>query len=140
MRKPLRYFALLLPTFLSCLFSLFSLPLHSAIFYVTSTGAGAMNGTSWNDSYPSADLQTAIDLALPGDQVWVSCGTYYPTTGTDRNISFNMRQGVEIYGSFQGNETSLNQRVLPCGPCSVLSGEIGNNTTFDNSYTVVWIV
>lgn len=138
MRKPLRYFALLLPTFLSCLFSLFSLPLHSAIFYVTSTGAGAMNGTSWNDSYPSADLQTAIDLALPGDQVWVSCGTYYPTTGTDRNISFNMRQGVEIYGSFQGNETSLNQRVLPCGPCSVLSGEIGNNTTFDNSYTVVW--
>ena len=111
---------------------------YAAIFYVTPNGAGMQNGTSWTDAAPGINLQSVINNALPGDEVWVACGTYFPTTGTDRSISFSMRNGVAIYGSFQGNESTLQDRVFPCGPCSSLSGEINAAGNADNSWTVIW--
>lgn len=123
-------------TLLICLLAISSA--HSATLYVTSSGAGANNGSSWSDAFSGENLQTAIDNALPGDEIWVACGTYLPTTTTNRNISFSMRNGVAIYGGFQGTEAMLSERDLSCGPCSILSGEIGNAGEADNSYTVVY--
>ncbi|MCF6361421.1 MAG: T9SS type A sorting domain-containing protein [Cyclobacteriaceae bacterium] len=107
-------------------------------FYVTPSGAGLMDGTSWGNAVSGQDLQTSINTAVVGDQVWVACGTYVPTTNTDRSISFAMKTGVAIYGSFQSTENTLEERNLTCGPCSILSGEIGNAGNADNSYTVIW--
>jgi hypothetical protein len=105
--------------------------------YVMVNGAGLLNGSSWDHAYPGTSLQLAIDLSAPGDEVWVSCGTYFTTNSSNRSLAFHMRNGVAVYGSFQGTETSLAQRIFSCGPCSVLSGEIGSPGFADNSYHVI---
>ncbi|MCB9297949.1 MAG: hypothetical protein H6559_33220 [Lewinellaceae bacterium] len=35
-----------------------------------------------------------INASASGDQVWVAAGTYKPTTGTDRTISFSLKNGT----------------------------------------------
>ena len=53
--------------------------------YVTPTGAGVQNGTSWTNAAPRGSLQTIINASLSGDEVWVACGTYITTSTTNRN-------------------------------------------------------
>ena len=109
--------------------------LNATIWHVSPSGSG--NGSSWANTASGNDLQTIIDNAAVNDQVWVMCGTYTTTVTNDRSIAFHMKTGVAIYGSFAGTETLLSQRSLTCGPCSILSGEIGLSGTNDNSYHVV---
>jgi hypothetical protein len=87
----------------------------TAQIYVTESSSGAHNGTSWADAY--TDLQEAIYQANAGDTIWVAVGFYKPsidTTGTLPSIperrSFWLKNGVVIYGGFDGTETSLSQR------------------------------
>lgn len=96
-----------------------------------------MDGSSWANAIPGSQLQLAIDNAQPGDQLWVSCGTYYTTDGIDREIAFHMKNDVFIAGSFQGTESDLSERVFTCGACSILSGAIGDVNIDDNSYHVI---
>ena len=105
--------------------------------YVTPAGSGTQDGSSWANAISGNSLQNTINISTSGDEVWVSCGTYVTTSTANRNTSFSMRNEVAIYGSFNGTETALSQRVLSCGPCSILSGEIGLLGNSDNSYHVV---
>jgi predicted outer membrane repeat protein len=106
---------------------------HATPLYVKTGGSG--NGLSWATAMGS--LQTAIDKAVNGDEIWVAAGTYKPTTGTDRSISFNLKNGVAIYGGFAGTETQLAQRNWVVNP-TILSGDRGiPGTDTDNSYNVV---
>ncbi len=113
------------------------------IRYVTQTGAGTMNGTSWANA--SSDIQAMIDASFAGNQIWVAGGTYLPTKdpfgnanpADPRDKTFYMKEGVQIYGSFAGSETSIAQRnanVMAAYP-SILSGDIG--IANDNCYHVV---
>ncbi|MFK7749975.1 MAG: T9SS type A sorting domain-containing protein [Kordia sp.] len=124
--------------FLLTLFIVFSTETHAAIRYVTPSGSGTFDGTSWANAFPGTSLQTAINASIIGDEVWVAAGTYYTTTTTNRSISFSMRNGVTIYGSFVGTEMLLSERVLTNGLTSILSGEIGVGGIADNSYKVVY--
>jgi hypothetical protein len=110
---------------------------YAITWYVTPTGSGTQDGSSWANAAPGNVLQTIINASISGDEVWVSCGTFTTTSTTNRNISFSMKNGVAIYGSFIGTETSLSQRVFSCGPCSILTGEIGIVGNSDNSYHIV---
>lgn len=108
------------------------------ILYVTPFGSGSEDGSSWENAATGEELQNVIDLSEPGDSVWVSCGTYFPTNGVDRSIAFHMRNEVAIIGSFNGTEASYSERALTCGPCTELSGDIGSSgSEFDNSYKVI---
>ncbi len=106
-------------------------------YYVHATATGANTGQSWADAF--TDLQSALQLAQAGDEVWVAEGTYWPTTTTDRNISFEPKSGVQLYGGFAGTETSLDERDWDQYP-AILSGDIGQpGDSTDNSYTVMYL-
>ena len=110
---------------------------HAIVRYVTPAGAGSQDGSSWVNAFPGTSLQASINASAPGDEVWVAAGTYLTTTTANRNISFSMSNGVAVYGSFNGTETSLSQRTFTCGFSSILSGEIGAPGNADNSYHVI---
>jgi hypothetical protein len=78
-------------------------------WYVDDDGAPTNGCTSWIDACP--DLQTALGLAVGGDEIWVATGTYKPTPGTSRTATFQLITGVALYGGFAGTETSLGQRA-----------------------------
>jgi len=78
------------------------------------------------------------NASSPGDQVWVAAGTYKPTTTTNRGISFSLKNGVAVYGGFNGTETLLSQRNWVAN-VTILSGDIGTpGDDSDNSYHVVY--
>ncbi|MGD1871795.1 MAG: DUF4347 domain-containing protein, partial [Mastigocoleus sp.] len=104
------------------------------VMYVNSNAGGNNDGTSWNDAY--TDLQSALAVANSGDEIWVAQGTYKPTTTTDRNATFELKDGVAIYGGFVGGETNEQQRDWQ-NNVTTLSGDIGGNGNSDNSYVVI---
>ena len=113
----------------TCVFLLFQI---NAQIFVSPNGNG--NGSSWNDA---ADLQTALAQASYGDQLWLSSGTYLPTNDADRNASFNIPDGVSVYGGFAGHESDIYDRNIEANS-TTLSGDIGiQGEHSDNSYTVV---
>lgn len=89
-------------------------------------------GQDWANAYPS--LQDALLQARGGGvtHVFVAHGTYLPDHGTgivegDRWASFDLVEGVEVYGGFAGTETILDCDVSVrtlSGPPSILSGQL----------------
>lgn len=114
---------------------LFIAKINAAIIYVDKNATGNNNGTTWANAYTSIEL--AFSNSIVGDKIWVAQGVYKPT-GTLRTTAYNIPNGVEVYGSFVGNETAINQRNFTNGPTTTLNGDInsiGVNT--DNCYSVV---
>jgi hypothetical protein len=106
-------------------------------WYVDASASGANTGEDWNNALVS--LQEALLLALPTDEIWVANGTYRPTDTNDRTISFELLDGMGVYGGFAGFETELEERNIADNP-TILSGDIGEQgDTTDNSYHVVRI-
>jgi hypothetical protein len=113
-----------------------ALSTQATIRYVKPTASGSGDGSSWANA--SADLQAMINASSAGDQVWVAAGTYKPTTTTNRSISFSLKNGVAVYGGFNGTETLLSQRNWVVN-VTILSGDIGTpGDDSDNSYHVVY--
>lgn len=132
---------LLLIKKLACLtiFIFATLSLSAQLIYVKSGATG--NGTSWADA--SGNLTLALANASIGTQIWVAAGIYYPTTCnscdfTQRNTSFEIKDGVHLYGGFQGTETSIDQRDIIQYP-TILSGDIDEDGLLEhNSYSVIY--
>jgi hypothetical protein len=104
-----------------------------AKYRVKANSTGANDGSSWENAFIS--LQSALDKAKPGDEVWVAQGVYKP--GNSRTDSFELKDGVSVYGGFAGNEISLEQRDIEKN-VTYLSGDIGKKRdNSDNNYTVV---
>lgn len=123
----------LLATLLSCIVGLLS----AQTIYVEPFGNG--NGSSWSDA---SSLQSALSAASSGTEIWVKEGLYTPVTcnscsQTERDISFEIPSGVQLYGGFDGTEMSLDERDFNAN-LTILSGDIdGNGTSYNNSYSVV---
>lgn len=98
--------------------------LPAQVIYINSAATGSNNGASWSNAY--TNLQTALSNAAPGNQLWVATGTYKPAPPNYPDSSFNLKNGIEIYGGFNGSETTLNQRNHQTN-ITILSGDIDNN-------------
>jgi predicted outer membrane repeat protein len=102
------------------------------ILYVKEAGTSP-SCTSWDDA---CSLQTALDLAVAGNEIWVAAGTYTPSP-SDNGVYFSLVNGVAVYGGFAGTETSLSQRDWEIN-ITTLSGEIGTpGDLTDNSRHIV---
>jgi predicted outer membrane repeat protein len=107
----------------------------SVIHYVKWDATGTNDGSSWENAY--TDLQFALAAASSGEEIWIAAGTYKPTSGTDRTISFPLKNEVAIYGGFAGTETLLSERNAAVN-LTILSGDIGmHGNISDNSNHVV---
>lgn len=116
-----------------CLTLLIGAPV-SAQIYVDTAATGANDGSSWTDAF--TDLQDALAVATSGDDIWVAAGTYKPTQTNDRLATFQLKNGVGLYGGFAGTESLYDERDLMANT-TTLSGEIGTFLVLDNSYHVV---
>ncbi len=122
-------------SFFLFLFLFFSLNMNASIIYVNKNATGLNNGTSWTNAYIT--IENAFNNSIVGDKIWISQGVYKPQ-GTYRSSHFTIPNGVEVYGSFIGNETLLSQRDLSNGAITTLNGDIGVvGTSNDNCYYVV---
>ncbi|MEL7239768.1 MAG: hypothetical protein AAGK78_12990, partial [Planctomycetota bacterium] len=97
-------------------------------WFVDSDAPPGGDGQSWASAF--SDLQPAMELALPGDEIWVAEGVYVPSVidpiaGEDQPY-FLMPDGVAILGGFRGDETSADQRD-PDQFESVISGDLLGN-------------
>jgi len=75
-------------------------------------GSDLYDGLSWEAA--KATVQAALDAAFPGDEVWVSEGTYLGRV--------NLRSGVALYGGFAGTEEGRDERDWNAHP-TVLDAE-----------------
>ncbi len=108
---------------------------HTIFVDVNSPGP-TRDGTAWGNAY--GDLQLALGAAVSGNTIRVADGTYKPTAGTDRTISFQLKTGVGIYGGYAGYGAADADARDVAANVSVLSGDIGlAGDKNDNSYHVV---
>ncbi|WP_411846236.1 right-handed parallel beta-helix repeat-containing protein [Roseibacillus persicicus] len=110
-------------------------PYELDIKYVDADATGASNGSSWANAYPQLEL--ALGSANENSVVWLAEGTYKPTTTTNRNASFIINEGVQIYGGFDALSDHFTDRVAHENVV-ILSGDIGvTDDQSDNSFHVV---
>lgn len=128
-------------------------PPTTPVIYVDGHATGSVHdGTSWAKAY--TNLQDALNKAAStpgGDQIWIAQGTYVPTkvyspngvTGGALGINdshlktFNLPDGVSLYGGFKAGMMSLSQRN-PDKYVTILSGDLSGNditNTSDPGYT-----
>ncbi|MBN2191410.1 MAG: hypothetical protein JW751_01225, partial [Polyangiaceae bacterium] len=75
---------------------------------------------SVNEGVAAAALVTADDRCAGHAEVWVAAGTYFVYRTSTAN-TINLANGVAIYGGFQGNEASREERDWDLNP-TVLDG------------------
>jgi len=130
-------------------------PEPGSVVFVDGRVSGG-DGSSW--LMAASDLTAALSSATSGQQVWVAAGTYFPVspadpmnpTGVERDTSFRVPDGVEVYGGFASGETRECERD-PEVNVTVLSGDLAGDdldndadgffdaNLDDNSYHVVWV-
>ncbi len=99
--------------------------LFSQIIYVNQKAiSGNNNGTSWEDAY--LDLQDALMDAPASSEVWIAEGIYFPSQNADKRRSFSLNKEIHLYGGFEGNESTLEQRDLNFNE-TVLSADYDQN-------------
>jgi hypothetical protein len=107
---------------------------NPALAYVDAEADGANTGLDWTNAMPN--LQSALALtdrcSMPRiSEVWVAQGIYAPDSGgtampNDRHATFTLRDNLQVYGGFAGNETQRSQRD-PSSNLTILSGDIDGN-------------
>ncbi|MDY6905450.1 MAG: right-handed parallel beta-helix repeat-containing protein [Thermodesulfobacteriota bacterium] len=103
-------------------------PVFAATIYVDAGTGDGGDGTSWEAAFNS--LEDGLNAAVSDDQIWVAAGVYIPEkrkcADNARGKAFQLKNGVEVYGGFNGDETTLDGRDWELNQ-TVLSGELGDD-------------
>ncbi|MFN3785738.1 MAG: choice-of-anchor Q domain-containing protein, partial [Thiothrix sp.] len=114
--------------------------------YVNATAANGGDGLSWSTAYNN--LQDALYFACNCgnvSEIWVARGTYIPSVALaiddvngieTREKTFQLCEGVKVYGGFAGTETQLNERNITVN-VTILSGDLGNDDTDANNDDII---
>ncbi|MBK0384351.1 hypothetical protein I5M32_15395 [Pedobacter sp. SD-b] len=106
------------------------IPDANGIAYVTPSGAGKLNGSSWANA--TDNIQYAIN-ATTTQQVWAKGGTYIASVingsgSNNRDKAFLIYKNVKVYGGFAGTESNLSERDLSLSTNeSILSGDLNGD-------------
>ncbi len=75
------------------------------VIHVDASATGANDGSSWSNAF--VELQSALEVAVPGEEIWVAEGTYLPDYDPvteahtlDAGASFVLPEGTALYGGF----------------------------------------
>ena len=91
----------------------FTTYLYQGGYFVTPTGAGAMNGATWANAFNS--IQSAVNAAGVGNTICLQTGTY--TIASSINVP-NTSSGLTIAGGYVGSGAPGQQTSAP----SILTG------------------
>lgn len=103
-----------------------------AVYYASPGGMG--DGSSWGNA---GDLQSLVNTAAAGDEVWAAAGTY---TGLANSV-LTLKAGVAVYGGFSGVETERAQRDWRAN-ATIIDGEnarrcvVGANDAVLDGFTI----
>ena len=82
---------------------------YGNIIYVDAAADSGGDGTGWDEAFDN--LQDALAVTWPCDEVWVAEGIYEPTTNpNDSEAAFSLLNAVGVYGGFKGLEGGETQR------------------------------
>ncbi len=106
---------------------------NSAVWYVDGSVAASGIGTSWTS--PVKTIQEAVNKAsniwiictAPNDSIWVKQGVY--TLSSEITVN----KIVNIYGGFNGTETSASQRNFTANP-TIIDGQLNTRCMKISSY------
>ena len=120
----------------SCAPGWFGEDCSSCRLFVNATEGDNLNhGGSWEDAFATLDValsQIAQHQALFPDaacEVWMTAGTYYPTSSQDRLITLTLPSFTQVYGGFRGDEPSLEDRTFEAE--TIVSGDIDRDGLLD---------
>jgi len=119
-----------------------NLPGQTRIYVDIDRGDDDGDGASWGTA--KKYLRSAIALASDMDhEIWVAEGTYYPDEGSgainnNKSSTFNIPDGVSVFGGFAGGEESLGDRDWEVNE-TILSGDI-DGTPHDNSHNAYHVI
>jgi len=115
--------------------------------YVNPLATGNNDGTSWHHAVH--DFQTALDIAIPGQEIWISAGTFVPSMEAngsgDRFRAFALQDANSVYGGFSGIPGTEGDKSARDAMkyATVFSGDqLGNDdgtpaSMADNSYHII---
>ena len=112
---------------LAVVLSLLASPLAAqGVAYVDADAPPPGDGRSWASAFPS--LRDAIAAASVSggyvEQIWIAEGVYRPAPpGASTRFSFDVLEGVSLYGGFEGTESSLEERDWT-RHVTILSGDL----------------
>ncbi len=127
--------------------SLVMLRLHVAeVVYVSELGAGAKDGSSWDNALDGNTFQSshysklaeAMSSAAPYTQFWLASGTYLTCDDSDASKCFALKEGVAVYGGFAGTEASPADRD-PANAPAIFSGEIQGDDDDSNNTECLFV-
>ncbi|MCH8823569.1 MAG: hypothetical protein IH984_08690 [Planctomycetes bacterium] len=107
------------------------------VFLVDESAPPSGDGLNWASAFNNLQeaLQVATACGTSGAQIWVAEGIYTPTQPNgDRTISFNLADGVAVYGGFPLGGSAFDERD-PATYITILSGDLNadDDSFGDNS-------